>query len=207
MPYFDAETSEDDARAVTEYRAETAARRRRLGYLSHDDARREAAEAWTDFEKAYPQGPDWVRPPEPQLTHEQAQIEQIGRAIWDIFHVRHGGEYDPSGGTVACLHTQSAADRCWAIAQTPEPLSTSLMTALMRDLSDHAHAENWVYLSEVYAARDPTRMSNNEIVTYLRILYCARDKIAAYPDFLNRCRAAMARRGALSELTLRGLDD
>lgn len=207
MAYLDPDMSEEDARIITEYRAEVCARRGRLGYLPREAARREMIGAWVEFEAAFPQGPDWVRPPEPRLTHEQAQIEKIGKAIWDIFHVRHGGEYDPSSDSRAATDVQAAADRCWAIAQAPESLPMSLMSALMADLDDHVHAGRWEYLSEVYAAKDPTRMSDEEIVVYLRTLYCARDKIAAYDTLLARAKAAMDRRGSRAELTLRGLDD
>ena len=199
--------SEDDARLVTKYQVETISRRRRLGYVGGAAAHQLMQAAWEAFEQAYPQGPDWVRPPEPSVSHEEAQIEKIGRTIWDIFHVRHGGEYDPSSNTIAASHTRSAADECWAIAQAPEPMTARLMVTLMGDLDIRARDGDWDYLSEVYASLNPTRMSTGEIVTYLRPLHCARDKITSYDAFLERSRVALDRRGERAEITLRGLLD
>lgn len=198
--------TQDEAHAVAESLMETTARRRRLGSVQHHEAKAAIDSVWLAFEDAYPQDELWARPKPDELTHEQVQIEKIGAAIWDMFHRRHGGEFAPSG-SIAADQTMAAADRAWAIAQAPEPMTLSLMSALMGDLDEHAHAGRWDYLSEVYASLNPTRMSSEEMVVYLRTLYTARDKITSYRDLLVRCRKALERRGVDPEASLRGLDD
>lgn len=205
MLNFDGMT-QDEALAVAQHTTETIARRRRLGRIEHHEAKAARDSIWLAFEDAFPQDETWERPKPAELTHEQAQIEKIAASIWGMFHARHGGEFAPSGSIAADM-TMAAADRAWAIAQAPEPMSLSLMSALMGDLDEHAHAGRWDYLSEVYASLNPTRMSSEEMVVYLRTLYTARDKITSYRDLLARCRKALERRGDGHEASLRGLDD
>lgn len=195
-----------EALAVAEDLMETTARRRRLGTIQHHESKAAIDSIWLAFEDAFPQDETWERPKPEELTHEEAQIEKIGAAIWGMFHRRHGGEFAPSGSIAADM-TMAAAVRAWAIAQAPEPMSMSLMSALMDDLEEHARAGRWDYLSEVYANLNPTRMSTEEMVVYLRTLYVARDKITSYRDLLARCRKALAQRGDEAEASLRGLDD
>ena len=184
---------------------ETNERRRRLGYIKDVAARQEFVRIWVAYEEAYPPAPGWVRPNPDEVTREQAQIEKIAASIWETFHARHGGEFAPSG-SIAATVTMALADRTWAIAQAPEPMTLPLMSALMEDLDAHARAGRWDYLSEVYGALNPTRMSVEEMVVYLRTLYAGRGRITTYRDLLARCKAALERRGALKENTLRGLD-
>lgn len=195
----------EEALHVARRMMEAAARRGRLRVIRDHEVKAQYRELWEAYETAFPPEAGWARPKPEVLDREQEQIERIGFTIWEMFHARHGGEFSPTGSIAADM-TMQAADRAWAIAQEPVKMTLPLMSALMGDLDEHAHAGRWEYLSEVYAALEPTRMSTEEIVVYLRHLYAARDKITSYRDFLNRSQTALARRGERSTV-LRGLDD
>lgn len=197
--------TEEEARLITEDGVARWRQRERLDYVTRAQANQEIERLWAAFAEAFPQDAGWTRyEPEP-LTHEQAQIEQIAASIWDTFHARHGGEFS-SGGSIAADLTMALAERAWAIVKAPEPMTLTMMGVLRDDLNAHAHAGRWDVLSEAYGALEPTRMSEEEMVVYLRTLYMARDKITAYADLLARCRAALTRRGRNADRVLAGLD-
>lgn len=202
---FDAEMTEEEARLIAEHTVALWRQRERLDRVTRAQANQEIDRVWAAFTTAFPQAAGWTRYEPAPLTHEQAQIEQIAASIWDTFHARHGGEFS-SGGSIAADLTMALAERAWAIVKAPEPMTPELMGFLVDDLTAHAHAGRWDVLSEAYGALEPTRMSEEEMVTYLRTLYTARAKITTYADLLARCRAALTRRGRNADRVLAGLD-
>lgn len=202
---FFADMTLEDALALEEHFVEQHARRRRLGYAT-PERERESMRFRRQLIEQFPDQADAPRYTPRELTHEEAQIERIGAAIWEMFHERHGGEFDPSSDSMANTMTMQAADRAWAIARESETPAQSLLVQLMSDINTRMLAGDWACLNEVCETRDPTRMSGSETMTYLRILYPVRDKLPAYGDFLARSKQAFARRGR-PERVFRGLEE
>ncbi|USN15167.1 hypothetical protein KIKIMORA_00200 [Brevundimonas phage vB_BpoS-Kikimora] len=195
----------EDAVVIEEHYIERQARRRRLGY-STPEQEFELAGLQRQLIAQFPEQYD-VPPYAPrELTREEAQIERIGAAIWEMFHTRHGGEFDPSSDSMANTMTMQVADRAWAIAQEPEAPSQALLVQLLSDINARMTGGDWTTLDEVCATRDPVRMSGSETMTYLRALYVVRDRLPAYGDFLARSKAAFKRRGR-PDSVFRGLDE
>ncbi|UTC28056.1 hypothetical protein GURKE_00240 [Brevundimonas phage vB_BpoS-Gurke] len=203
--FFD-DTTHEGALLMEEYFVEQAARRRRLGYITADYERSELKRLHAMILAAFPEEADAPRYVARELTRVEAQIERIGAAVWEMFHARHGGEFDPSSDSMANAMTMQAADRAWAIAQEPEAPSQALLVQLHSDINTRMVSNDWPFLDEVCATRDPVRMSGSETMTYLRALYVVRDRLPAYGDFLARSKAAFKRRGR-PDSVFRGLGE
>lgn len=185
------------AKALTRRRIERANRRR--DFMQWTDAQRdeEVAAAWAELEAAYPSVPrdDDEVLPEPK-TLEQEQIERIGFWIWDMFHARHGGEFDPvANDSPAIKMTMVLADRAWAIAQQKGPRDMDEIGRIFDYLNRLAHAKDWMWIDALLEDLNVTTLSDDEIVAYARTCWAMRDKLEVYDAFVRRCRAAIIRRG------------
>lgn len=183
------------AKALTRRRIEQADRRR--DFMQWTDAQRdeEVAAAWADLEAAHPNTPREDAIPEPKSLERQ-QIEKIGFWIWDMFHARHGGEFDPSAtDSPAIKMTMAVADRTWAIAQQRASRDNNEVARVFDYLNKLARAEDWMWIDNLLEGLDLTVLSDDEMVAYARCSWPMRDRLEVYGEFLVRCRAAITRRG------------